>query len=578
MNSFDRDYARELAYLREGSRNYAASHPHNAGHLASGGEDADVERLLEGFAFISAGIRAHIDEAAGSFARRMLASLGPHWIRPTPPATVVELRPDLRVLRSLQRMPRGKELLAAPIHGVCARFTTVADVDLLPIELVGLDLERGRRGQATMRLRFRSSDAGAPMIPEIDHLRLFIHHRDPTVAATLRMWLTRYCVAIDAEGGEPRVGEARVFIRQPFADPAARMQPWPEAMPPAIRALVEGLAYPDFAGFVDVHGLGSLSLSGPEFGLVFTFKAAASAPSLPELPSSLPAGTVRLHCAPALNLFQATGEPFEHLPGDRAHLLRADGVDPRYAEVYGVSELTMDGRLAEPRLCGVLPADERTATYAVDRTCAEGERCEVRVSIEEASFLSSSDPAIGSTRILCTNGDLAHSLGVGTLGHGPRHLLLAARTNITPVTPPRRPDLGADRSWRLLDHLGQRSRMLDSPAALRDLLGLHAPPSGGRREGGLLSPRSLQAVCGVRRRRSHQLVDGVPTPVVETTVELDRRELSCVAEAELLGELLDRVIADFAGFDAASVLTIRLFPGGEHLEWPLRRPDETPTP
>ncbi len=577
MNSFDRDYARELAYLREGSRSYAVSHPHNAGHLASSGEDADVERLLEGFAFISAGIRAQIDEAAGSFARRMLASLGPHWIRPTPPATVVELRPDLRVLRSLQRMPRGKELLARPIDGVCARFTTAADVDLLPIELVDLEIERGRRGQATMRLRFRSSDAGAPMVPEIDHLRLFIHHRDPTVAATLRMWLTRYCVDICGEGDEPGAGDARVSVRQPFADPAARLQPWPAAMPSAIQALVEGLAYPDFAGFVDLHGIQGLSLSGPEFGLVFTFKASASAPSLPELPQTLPAGTLRLHCAPALNLFQATGEPFEHLPGDRSHLIRVDGVDPGSAEVYGISELTIDGRVALPRLCGVLSADERTPTYAVDRTCVLGERSEVRVSIEGASD-SSAAPAIGSTRILCTNGDLAHSLGVGTLGHGPRHLLLAARTNITPVTPPLRPDLGADRSWRLLDHLGQRTRTLDSPGALRDLLALHAPPSAGRGEGGLLGKRSLRAVRGVWRRRSHQRVDAVPTPVVETTVELDRRELSCVAEAELLGELLDRVIADFAGFDAASVLTIRLFPGGERLEWPLRRPDETPIP
>ncbi|HFE46815.1 MAG TPA: type VI secretion system baseplate subunit TssF [Nannocystis exedens] len=577
MNSFDRDYARELAYLREGSRSYATSHPHNAGHLARSSEDADVERLLEGFAFISAGIRAQIDGAAGSFARRMLASLGPHWVRPTPPATVVELRPDLRVLRSLQRMPRGKELLAAPIRGVSARFTTAADVDLLPIELVGLEIAHGRRGQATMCLRFRSSDAGAPMVPEIDHLRLFIHHRDPTVAATLRMWLTRYCVGICAEGGESGVRGAGVSVRQPFADPAARLQPWPEAMPMAIQALVEGLAYPEFSGFVDLLGIRSLSLSGPEFGLLFSFEATAPAPSLPELPHELPADTVLLHCAPALNLFQATGEPFEHLPGDRSHLIRVDGVDPGSAEVYEITELTIDGCSASARLCGVLPADGRTPTYAVDRSSALGERSEVRVSIEGGGT-SSADPAIVSTRILCTNGDLAHNLGVGMLGHGPRHLLLAACTNITPVTPPIRPVLGADRSWRLLDHLGQRTRTLDSPAALRDLLALHAPPSSGRGEGGLLGKRSLRAICGLERRRSHQLVDGVPTPVVETTVKLDRRELSCVAEAELLGELLDRVIADFAGFDAASVLSIGLFPGGERLDWPLRRPDETPNP
>ena len=578
MSDFERDYARELSHLRTQGKSFAAAHPHNAGHLDLGGGDPDIDRLLEGFAFISAGIRAQIDDATGLFARRLLASLGPHWIRPTPPATVVEFRPDLRVIRSVQRLARGKELLASPVDGVCARFTTAADVDLAPIELLQLELLRHRQGQRSLRLRFRASDAGAAILPKLDHLRLFIHHRDPTVTATLRMWLTRYCTGVrvdeggvDEGGGEPAVDPPRIAL--PFADPSARLQPWPKATPPAIRALVEALAYPELAGFVDLHGLRSLHLVGPEFCLVLDFETRDDQPPLPELPAKLPESTVRLHCAPALNLFATTGEPFEHHPGDRPHLLRADGTSKRSIEVFSVTHVTLDGRPALRRLCGVLPPDDTSATYEIDRSPGHGGAGECRLAIEAPPPTTDTDtPALVSTRLLCTNGDLAHHLGAGTLGHGPRHLLLESATNITAVSPPRRPRLGADRCWRLLDHLGLRARPLASAAALRDLLTLHAPATDPEDTRGPLGKRSIAAIRGLERRRSYQLVDGVPTPVLETTVELDTRGLACVAEAELLGELLDRVIADHAGFDAASVLAIRLFPAGGQLAWPLRPP------
>ncbi len=571
MSDFERDYAQELSFLRTQGRAFAAEHPHNASHLDLRAEDPDIERLLEGFAFMSAGIRAHIDDATGLFARRLLASLGPHWIRPMPPATVVEFRPDLRAIRSVQRLARGKEVLAAPLDGVCARFTTAADVDLAPIELLKLEVLRPRPGHAAIQLRFRASDAGTAVVPTLDHLRLFVHHRDPTVTATLRMWLTRYCTRISGEGGASEsMSGPRPSLTVPFADLRARLLPWPEATPPAIQALVEGLAYPDLLGFVDLRGLRSLGFLGPEFSVLLEFQGREGQPPPPQLPPRLPESSLRLHCAPALNLFEATGEPFEHRPGARPHLLRADGTHPGYMEVFSVKEVSVGGVAAQRRLCGVLPADTDAPTFEVDRSPGPRGVNECRLALETP--LPDEEPvALVSTRLLCTHGELAHDLGIGSLGYGPRHLLLASATNVTPVSPPRRPSLAADRCWRLLDHLGLRARPLRSAAALRDLLSLHAPP-GGSEEHGPLRPRSLAAIRDLRRRRSYQLVDGIATPVLETTVEVDVRELSCIAEAELLGELLDPLLADFAGFDAASVLTLHLFPAGDRLDWPLRTP------
>jgi len=57
-----RYYEAELAYLREQGREFARVFPSTAGLLAERSDDPDVERLLEGFAFLASRIRERIDD------------------------------------------------------------------------------------------------------------------------------------------------------------------------------------------------------------------------------------------------------------------------------------------------------------------------------------------------------------------------------------------------------------------------------------------------------------------------------------------------------------------------------------
>ena len=55
--SFNTYYQDELAYLRDMGREYAERFPKRGGFLAEPGTDPDVERLLEGFAFLTGRVR-----------------------------------------------------------------------------------------------------------------------------------------------------------------------------------------------------------------------------------------------------------------------------------------------------------------------------------------------------------------------------------------------------------------------------------------------------------------------------------------------------------------------------------------
>ena len=74
---FQRYYQDELSYLRELGREFAAAHPALAHSLAEEGADPDVERLLEGFAFLGAQIRQKLDDEFPELTHSLLEMLYP---------------------------------------------------------------------------------------------------------------------------------------------------------------------------------------------------------------------------------------------------------------------------------------------------------------------------------------------------------------------------------------------------------------------------------------------------------------------------------------------------------------------
>src|SRR5262249_21870583 len=88
-----RYYSEELQYMRELGAEFAARFPKIAARLAlDTTEVADpyVERLLEGFSFLSARVRLKLDSEFPRFAQHLLATVYPHYVAPTPAMAMVQ--------------------------------------------------------------------------------------------------------------------------------------------------------------------------------------------------------------------------------------------------------------------------------------------------------------------------------------------------------------------------------------------------------------------------------------------------------------------------------------------------------
>src|SRR6266566_2415888 len=102
-------YNRELAHLREMGAEFAREFPKIAGRLALEDfscADPYVERLLEGFAFLTSRVQLKLDAEFPRFTQSLLETLYPHYIAPTKAALRLRLAASPTIPFSKMKMDR----------------------------------------------------------------------------------------------------------------------------------------------------------------------------------------------------------------------------------------------------------------------------------------------------------------------------------------------------------------------------------------------------------------------------------------------------------------------------------------
>jgi len=94
-------FQNELDYLRGAGVTFAHANPKLASHLGVGGDDPDVERLLEGFAYLTGRIQENMAHESIEFNHALISVLWPNFLRPIPSATLIRLTPKPPPVRSL---------------------------------------------------------------------------------------------------------------------------------------------------------------------------------------------------------------------------------------------------------------------------------------------------------------------------------------------------------------------------------------------------------------------------------------------------------------------------------------------
>jgi type VI secretion system protein ImpG len=569
---FSKYYLSELTYLREMGRAFGLANPTIAGLLVERGADPDVERLLEGFAFLTARIRERVEDDIPEMVHVLADLLLPHYLRPLPACTIVELTPQLRALRGRSLVPAGAELAAQPIDGTSCVFRTTSDVELRPLTLEEAHLDKSSSTAPVLRLSFQTNEQGRTEVFTPNGLRLFIHSELATSALIL-LWLLRYCRGVQVRFGSGHsVWLPPTAIRPIGFDRQFRMLPWPRASE-GYRQLQEYFTLPEKFLFFEVHQLESAApFAEDRFELAFHLERP------PPLEARVGKDMFRLHCTPAINLFSASAHPLRHQTLDGEHLLRASDMEPRHSEVYSVDRVTglqagrNERRNYQPffDFAHGAGAGAEPAFYRLRRTPSPiDDGIDTYLSLETArDVVPSLSEETLSVDLTCTNRSLPARLQVGDICQATFTSPTQARfKNITPVSRPARAPLGTELHWRLLSHLAINQHSLADAGALRRLLDLYNFHALTDDLTGRANRLRINAMRAVEVRACTRFLEGVPVRGNRTTLELDETSFMGTGDAFLFGCILDELLASNVTLNAFNELALRLQPSQMEYSW-----------
>ncbi len=169
-SAFHRQFEDQLGRLKLLAAEFARDNPALAPMLLGSGSDPDVERLLEGTAFLTSLLRSRLDDAFPEFVQDLTRLLLPHYLLPTPSSAMMVFRSKVDDGCPLH-VPAGTEVLSEPIDGTRCRFRTCHDLLVPALEVRECSLLRAPGRPPLLRLQMRA----APGAEAPEKLRLFIH-------------------------------------------------------------------------------------------------------------------------------------------------------------------------------------------------------------------------------------------------------------------------------------------------------------------------------------------------------------------------------------------------------------------
>ncbi len=438
-SDFYQYFERELAYLRRFGAEFGAKYSAVAARLNLEPERCDdphVERLLEAFSFLAARIHLRLDDDFPEISDALLNVLYPQSCRPVPSMAMVQFQSDpAQGKKAGQKIDAGTKLTATrAVEGQRCRFRTCYDTMVYPIAVeeaswgppVGLPAGVPRTA-AVLRLRLKCfPDVKFPNL-KVDSLRFFLSGTSELVHRLYELIHGR-CHSVRLRDPDRKPAESVPLLRsvlQPvgFGEDETL---WPASSQTfrGYQLLQEYFAFPYKFLFFDVSCIGpEMAKMGTRAEFQFLIEPFDKTEWRQDLEIGVKAGTFRLGCTPAINLF----------PHQPDHPIRLEQTVYQYPvvvndkmDIYSVDSVVARGPTSDREIEFARFYDLRAATQAkqqpggywyASRRAPIGEtesRSEVVLTVVDSRG-SPVEPGVDAltVRLQCTNGHIPFQMSWG---------------------------------------------------------------------------------------------------------------------------------------------------------------------
>ncbi len=571
----DKYYQRELSHLRDLAAEFAKAHPAVAPLLSGPSADPDVERILEGTAFLSGLVYEKLDDDFPEIVHGLIQLLFPHYLRPIPSSTLIRFTPKKNLMETV-RVKAGCAIDSVESEGTRCTFTTGYDVDLHPLAVTGGTFETlgADGGRFTLGL-----ELSKVRLEAFATKSLRFHLGGDYAEATRRYWLLftrlKEVRLVPGEGGAPLSLKPSRIRPVGFTEEEALI-PFPARSFPGYRVLQEYFTLPEKFLFFDLTGLEAWRTRGQggRFSVEFLFE------QLPQDMPSMRAEHFQLFVTPALNLFPYHADPILLDHKKPEYPVRPSTQNPEHYQVFTVNAVTgfSQGSVTERRYLPFEmfnPQVEATPVYSLHhRLSPLGGKAELHLSVAYPGSGDMPRQETLSVDILCTNASLPETLRAGDV-RMPTETSpeLADFTSIRPPTAPVQPPLGRNMLWRLLSHMYLNYLSVATPENLRSMLKLYIFPETRDRMAVLANTRRADAITGLQVRATERFVRGKIARGQDISLTLDRQGFAGEGDMYLFGSVLDVFLGNYAAINAFTRLTAEDNLRKERFTWPERLGD-----
>jgi type VI secretion system protein ImpG len=601
-SNFKRYYEDERAFLRELGGEFAHAYPDIARELGLAGHDPDVERLLQGVAFLTGRIRQGLDAQFPDLLYPLLGHIWPQALRPSPCAAMLEFLPRPNMFREPFVLKAGAQVRSEAVEGTACQFRTAYDTTILPLKIDEVLLTVP--SPSVQRLTVRVLALPGAALSRLGDHPLRLHFHGATVKgmgreafglyACLAQTLQAIRLRVLGPGGEvlAEPGLPRDALKPVGWDPDESLLPYPHYSFTGYRHLTEYFLFPAKYLFYDLHGLGVLSRfpTAERLELVFDMAPLAGEP----LSEALLKECVRLNCVPAVNLFAHTASPIESDGTRTEYPLRPEGTAPHHIDIFSVEKVTghvpRQPRPVEyypffsfhrpkttvgelPILYHVIPRAPVAESRAGHDNLPTYAAVPVYLSCVTAGGGVADFEATISVDLLCNNRDLPLRLRPGDICRPTSDIPSTLQfRDIGPISAPAPAPVGGDGLWRLFAHELVGLHHFKDRDALRILLQLFDFRARVNQTSRQKLETLLEAVADVKATADTSLVGRPPAIARGTRIDLQVHEdrFAYLGELSLLGSALEHFLAETAEINTFTRLSIHGIDHDFQLSFPAR--------
>lgn len=607
-------YEKELRFIREMGVEFAKCYPKIAANLDLGStecSDPYVERLLEGFAFLTARIQLKMDAEFPRFTQHLLEIVYPHYLAPLPSMMIVQINPDFQggITEEGFILPRGAKIFSKTMGGGRSRceFQIAHEVNVRPIQIKeavylplgqipnypGLNIKKIKSG---FRIRLQGVAKYHFNQLKIDQLTFYLHGSG-SLAVQLYELIMGHTLSIVIRN--PSNQQSYVFDSSILQSVGYDQQ---DALLPATaqtfqgyRLLQEYFALPERFLFFQLNHLCSAiqQCDTEEIEILILLDV-----SQDKLEHAVQAENFKLNCTPVINLFEKQADRIHLKPQNAEHHLVVDKTKPNDFEVFSILEVigfgndTQSEEEFRPFYSNYHEHQFSSSTFAyytlrrqptlfpvnTNSTFLKTEYTgsEMYLSLVDSGQMPfKSEMKQLGIRALCTNRDLPKLLLLEGNKSDFSWEISAPIESITCLVGPTDPKPSATESsyaWRLINHLSLNYLSLvdndhqQGAKVLRDMLALYANYAKhaiAKQIEGLQSIRCRPVTCRIPLKGPITFGRGL-----EITVTFDESAFAG-GSSFLMGAVLDR-FCKYASINSFTQVKITTKERGEIMQWPIR--------